>query len=155
MRSAGRGFTLIEILVVTVIIGIGLALVMANLRPDPAQAVRRDVVLLAGQLEQLQERALFSGRAIGITLGAEGLSTWQRDAAGEWVPAAVRTEGRPGPLSLIRFRLGAQVVEQDARLVFLPDGVNPAFEMEVGREDFRYRITGDALGRIQVKDRSP
>jgi general secretion pathway protein H len=150
LRAVQRGFTLVEILVVTVIIGIGLALVVANLQPDDSQAVRRDATLLAGQLEQLQERALFGGRAIGVTLSAEGLSTWQRDAKGEWAAAPVKTSGRPQPLALESFKLGAQTVETDARLVFLPDGVNQPFELVVGRDGHRFRITGDALGRIQV-----
>lgn len=151
MRGLQRGFTLIEILVVTIIIGIGLALVIANLSPDDSQAVRRDASLLAGQLEQLQERALVGGRAIGITFEEQGLNTWQRDANGEWASVVVATTAKPQALALESFKLGAQEVAADARLIFLPDGVNQPFEMIVSRNGFRFRITGDALGRIQVQ----
>lgn len=149
--SPSKGFTLLEILVVTVIIGIGLSLVIANLQPDDAQAVRRDAYKLAGQLEQLQERALFGGQAIGVTFGAEGPQTWMRDAKGEWVVTTIDAKAVAADIPVERFRLGANPVDADARMVFLPDGMNVPFELTVGRNGHRFVISGDPLGRIAVK----
>lgn len=149
--SQNHGFTLLEILVVTVIIGIGLSLVIANLQPDDSQAVRRDAHALAGQLERLQERALYGGQAIGVTFGQDGPQTWMRDANGQWVAATPDAKLRAADIPVEGFKLGATPVEADARMVFLPDGMNLPFELTVTRNGHRFIITGDPLGRIAVK----
>jgi general secretion pathway protein H len=151
MRAGIAGFTLIEVLLVILIIGIGLSLVVANLQPDDAQTVRRDAHALAGQLERLQERALLGGLPIGITFEAEGVQTWQRDAKGEWLAVTVDANIRNTEMALENFKLGAKPVESDARMVFLPDGMNLPFELTVSRNGHRFIITGDPLGRINVK----
>jgi general secretion pathway protein H len=151
LRAGSVGFTLVEILVVMIIIGIGLALVVANLQPDDSQAVRRDAHLLAGQLERLQERAMLGGQAIGVTFGADGLATWQRDAKGEWVAVSVDANIRNTGIALEALKLGAKPAETDARMVFLPDGMNVPFELAVARNGHRFIITGDPMGRISVK----
>ncbi|MBL8516613.1 MAG: GspH/FimT family pseudopilin [Betaproteobacteria bacterium] len=144
------GFTLIELLVVTVIIGIGLALALANLQPDDSQAARRDAHALAGQLERIQERALFGGQAIGVTFGADGPQTWQRDPKGEWVAVTFDANIRKADIAVEALKLGAKVMETDARMVFLPDGMSLPFELTVSRNGHRFLITGDPLGRISV-----
>jgi len=176
VRACSVGFTLIEILVVTAIIGIGLTLVVANLQPDEAQAARRDAGELAGQLEQLQERAVFGGKAVAVSFGAEGLQTWQRTPKGDWAPEATNANivhpslgatdesvpdrlRRPSEVprtSLSRIgiesiKIGADIIENDARLIFLPDGVSLPFELVVARQGHRFLITGNPLGRIEMK----
>lgn len=150
-RHACAAFTLVEILVVTIIIGIGLALVVANLQPDDSQTVRRDAHAFAGQLERLQERALLGGQPIGITFGTAGIETWQRDAKGEWVSVTLDANTRKADVSLESFKLGAKAMDTDARMVFLPDGMNVPFELTVSRNGHRFIITGDPMGRITVK----
>lgn len=154
-RGGSHGFTLIELLVVTVIIGIGLSLALANLQPDDSQSARRDAHTLAGQLERVQERALFGGQAIGVTFGAEGPQTWQRDAKGEWVAVTIDANIRKADIAVESFKLGAKVVENDARMVFLPDGIGPPFELTVSRNGHRFLIIGDPLGRISVNPVQP
>lgn len=149
-RHQSSAFTLIELLVVTVIIGIGLALALANLQPDDSQAARRDAHALAGQLERIQERALFGGQAIGVTFGADGPQTWQRDAKGEWVTVTLDANIRKADIAVEALKLGAKVMETDARMVFLPDGMSLPFELTVSRNGHRFLITGDPLGRISV-----
>lgn len=151
LRAGSVGFTLIELLVVTVIIGIGLALALANLQPDDGQAARRDAHALAGQLERIQERALFGGQAIGVTFGAEGPQTWQRDAKGEWVTVTIDANIRKADIAVEALKLGAKAMDTDARMVFLPDGISLPFELIVSRNGHRFLITGDPLGRISVK----
>lgn len=150
LRTGSVGFTLIELLVVTVIIGIGLALALANLQPDDSQAARRDAHALAGHLERIQERALFGGQAIGVTFGADGPQTWQRDAKGEWIAVTVDANIRKADIAVEALKLGAKVMETDARMVFLPDGMSLPFELIVSRNGHRFLITGDPLGRISV-----
>ncbi|MDU9416851.1 type II secretion system minor pseudopilin GspH [Pseudomonas sp. zfem005] len=67
-----RGFTLIELMVVLVIVGIATAAISLSIRPDPARLLREDAKRLALLLQTAQDEARADGRAIA----------WQADARG-------------------------------------------------------------------------
>ena len=67
-----QGFTLIELMVVLVIIGIASAAVGLSIKPDPLQLLRKDAERLAQLLQVAQAEARADGRPI----------TWRADAKG-------------------------------------------------------------------------
>ncbi|NWN46432.1 type II secretion system minor pseudopilin GspH [Pseudomonas sp. MAFF 301514] len=67
-----RGFTLIELMVVLVIIGIASAAISLNIKPDPLQLLRKDANQVAQRLQVAQAEARADGRPI----------TWQADTKG-------------------------------------------------------------------------
>ena len=67
-----HGFTLIELMVVLVIIGIASAAISLPIKPDPLQLLRKDAERLSQLLQVAQAEARADGRPI----------TWRTDAKG-------------------------------------------------------------------------
>jgi general secretion pathway protein H len=67
-----HGFTLIELMVVLVIIGIASAAISLSIKPDPLHLLRKDAARVAQLLQVAQAEARADGRPI----------TWRADAKG-------------------------------------------------------------------------
>lgn len=67
-----HGFTLIELMVVLVIIGIASAAVSLSIRPDPTHSMRQDTQRLAQVLEAAQSEVHIDGRPILLRADSEG-----------------------------------------------------------------------------------
>jgi general secretion pathway protein H len=147
-----RGFTLIEILIVTIILGIALALTVANLQSDDRQTAQREARALMLTLQSVQDRAILGGRALGVSFSTEGPLIWERSDFGEWKPSPLRDAGAATvPLAIEALKLGATPAEPGARLVFLPEGVGLPFELTVSYRGHPAFIVGDALGNLTLR----
>ncbi|MBC2656175.1 type II secretion system minor pseudopilin GspH [Pseudomonas sp. MSSRFD41] len=69
-----QGFTLIELMVVLVIIGIASAAVGLSIKPDPLQQLRKDAERLAQLLQVAQAEARTDGRPITWRANAKGFA---------------------------------------------------------------------------------
>lgn len=151
-RAWQSGFTLIEIMVVTVILGIALALTVANLQPDDRQAAQREGHALILTLQTLQDRAVLGGRALALSFTDQGATIWERDERGDWQESRQQDEGaRKSVLTVEALKLGATPAEAGARIVFLPEGVGMPFELTVSLRGHPVLISGDALGNMTLK----
>ncbi|AZD02115.1 type II secretion system minor pseudopilin GspH [Pseudomonas chlororaphis] len=72
--SRQQGFTLIELMVVLVIIGIASAAISLSIRPDPLQGLRQDAERLAQLLQVAQAEARVDGRPISWRADAKGFA---------------------------------------------------------------------------------
>src|SRR5438874_1167200 len=84
-RAAPFGFTLIEILVVLVILGIAASLVIVNLGRDDRRDVQREAKRLAGALEHAAAVAQWSSETLGISAEGAVYRFWRRDANDHWI----------------------------------------------------------------------
>nr|WP_313054853.1 GspH/FimT family pseudopilin [Pseudomonas lopnurensis] len=73
------GFTLVELLVVLVIVGIASAAIGLSSRPDPARLLREDAERLALLLEVAQSEAQIDGRQILWLTDSQGYRFMYRD----------------------------------------------------------------------------
>lgn len=86
MRQACRGFTLLELMVVMVLIGILLGMVGLATGSNPARLARQEANALIQLLQTLREQAVLEGREYGLRLEPDSyqvLSLKGRD----WHPA--------------------------------------------------------------------
>ena len=80
----GRGYTLVELLVVAAIVGIVVSAAALAWRNDPAQTLEYEARRLAGSLELAQARARIAGSQIAFSAAPQGYAFWLRDDSGIW-----------------------------------------------------------------------
>jgi general secretion pathway protein H len=79
------GFTLVELLVVMVVMGIVLGLVAVQLMPDNRAVLREEAQRLALLLENAGMEARASGRPLAWSAELKGYRFWNKNDYGEWV----------------------------------------------------------------------
>jgi len=152
---AQRGFTLIEILVVLVIIGIMVGLASVRLMPDDQGTLTNEARRLALLLEQTRDQAVVSGEPIGFSVEDGRYRFWTLDADSEWVPASgddlLRERPLAGGVKLLALQVNQAMLGAGGRLLFLPSGSNAPFTADLALNAAHARIRGDSLGRVKVE----
>lgn len=150
-----RGFTLIEILVVLVIIGIMAGLVGVNMMPDDDRVVRNEAQRLALLLEQTRDQAVASGEPIAFSVESRRYRFWTRDAENQWMPHHGDELLQDRPLAdgvqLAALQVSQTSLAPGERLLFLPAGSNAPFTADLVLNAAHARIRGDSLGRVRVE----
>jgi general secretion pathway protein H len=142
------GFTLIEILVVTVILGIALALAAANLMPDERQAARRETDRVALAFEQARDAAVLGGNATAVSIEGEHVAHWT--LANDVWQADTASGSAVTPTEVAALTVGGTPAAANERIAFLPEGVGVPFEMRLSYHGIASIIRGDALGNVRV-----
>jgi general secretion pathway protein H len=163
------GFTLIEMLVVLVIIGIVVAMIGVNLAPDPRQALQNEAQRIALLLQQARDEAMTSGTRIAFSAEKQEFRFWQKPAStaektGEtakaWEPHADQELYKPrrlaGTIRVEEMRINQQAVDSHVqKIVFTPSGMTLPFRITLSDGPLRIAISGNAIGQIEVdKDSS-
>jgi len=159
-----RGFTLVEIMVVVVIIGIALSIAVSNLFVSSEERVRQEAERTLSLVEKTRDQAVFSGYPIAMRLTSSGIEFLERDpnsvepawrAAGSdslrtraWrdgvrVELSTQAGGGPAP--------SATAGNREQVVTFLPTGVGAPFSLRVFSDDYQRFIDGDALGNVSFR----
>lgn len=154
MRSGG--FTLVEILVVLAVIGITLALASGRLFVTDAERVRLESERLLALLEEVRDRAAFSGHAMALRLTDEGIEFLERDP--HRMEASWRTPEGGAASASWRWREGVRVErlatarESQTMLAFVPSGIAAPFRLRVSLNDQARIVEADALGNLRLAE---
>jgi general secretion pathway protein H len=157
--TSSRGYTLIELLLVIVILGISMGVVVVNLARDDGSRLGEDARQVALLLQHAHQEALLGGRAMAWSASPEGYVFWRRERGRNWVrvegsdPFAARA-WRAGALAS-RVRVAGAPLGPGEPLVFLPSGVNLPYEVELTLREWRVSVAGDAAGRVRVTRANP
>ncbi len=151
-----NGFTLIEILVVLVIMGVLLASVALKVFPDEPQILRQEADRLGLLLEQARDEAFLSGRSIAWSSRDQTYVFWQLNAERQWVPMThnqiLRLRTLPNAVTFSSLKINQVNVALNALLVFSPSGLNTPFVATLELHEHRVLLLGDSVGNIRIKN---
>lgn len=147
-----RGFTLIEVLIVLLILGIALAGVSLSIDGFAARDTRMALERLRFTLEASAERAQLRGQPLAFELLADGYRFSVLDANGKWValdepPVFVE---RVLPASLVWAGLSTEEDPNGTsqRIVFRAEA--PRFQLHLRADDAHVTLNGRATGAVEL-----
>lgn len=149
-----RGFTLIEMLVVLMIIGLFFGLVSAITRPDERAVLRLEADRLSQLLDFAASEARLTGQSIAWTAEDSGYRFWRSDDNAEWLEIrdsdVLRARTLPQGISISRFRVESMRPQGGIRLEFTPYGSSLAFVIGLSSGDESVSVVGSPVGDVHV-----
>jgi general secretion pathway protein H len=156
LHPLSRGFTLVEILIVLVVIGITIALVSVNFRRDAKTELRDVTQHLALLLQAARTEAISTGKSLAWIAGPATYGFYTRDKERHWTVAfndPPLVEGAlPSQISLVDVQISGAKVPIETPVVFSSSGFNAPFQLELGTGDERMLVIGDAGGNIRPSE---
>jgi general secretion pathway protein H len=154
ISGPSRGFTLIEMLVVLMIMGLFVGLVSAITRPDDRAVLRLEAERLSQLLDFAATEARLTGKSIAWTADESGYRFWRAGDDATWSEIRdselLRARTLPQGVTVSGFRVENMRPQGPMRLEFSPQGSSLAFSigMSIGAE--RYAVTGSPVGDVRV-----
>jgi general secretion pathway protein H len=152
MKSSG--FTLLELLVVLVIVGITMGMISFNVVPDAKQALHNDAQRIALLLQLARDEAIVRNRPIVFEGDAESYHFLVRDG-NTWTPLDQDDMLRKRSFNNSPVKLSIQPApagQTDTfRITFGREPVDRAFVMTLATGDARATIRADGIGHFVVE----
>ena len=160
MRAAG--FTLAEILVVILVIGLAAGMAYARFDSDPRQIIEREGLRLAAAIEHAASLAQWRNQTLGVSAGGAGYRFWRREHTAEgdrWVPLSdddvLAVRSLPDGVTVAAIQYAGQTVAPDSILPLTASGRNEPYAMEIASSDWRALVIADPLNRVLLSGTSP
>jgi general secretion pathway protein H len=149
-----RGFTLIEMLVVLLIMGLFVGLVSSVAQPDDRALVRVEAERLAQLLDLAATKSRLTGRSIAWTADARGYRFWAFSEDTYWMEIldddALRARALPQDMAISALRIENMRPAGQLRLEFTPYRQTAAFSVDLSLGDARETVAGSPVGEIRV-----
>ena len=150
----GRGFTLIEMLVVLMIMGLLIGLVSTITRPDDRAVLQLEAERLAQLVDFAATEAQLTGKSIAWTADESGYRFWRSGEDAGWSEIQdselLRARTLPQGMAVSGFRVENMRPQGAMRLEFTPQGSPLAFAIGMSFGAERYAITGSPIGDVRV-----
>ena len=150
----GRGFTLIEMLVVLMIMGLFVGLVSTITRPDDRAVLRLETERLSQLLDFAATEARLTGRSIAWTADESGYRFWRAGDDAGWSEIRdselLRARTLPQGMAVSGFRVENMRPQGAMRLEFAPQGSSLAFTIGLSLGAEHYAVTGSPVGELRV-----
>lgn len=147
------GFTLIEILVVIVVLGIAAAAASIAFSNDDAGAATREARRFAGAIEHAAARAQVRAETLGVSAEGAGWRFWRRDPErGTWQPLAdddvLAPRALPASMQLRATRFAGAPVPAESILPLRPSGRNDPLAFALAASTVTIEVAADPLNRV-------
>jgi general secretion pathway protein H len=154
ISGPSRGFTLIEMLVVLMIMGLFVGLVSAITRPDDRAILRLEAERLSQLLDYAAMEARLTGMSIAWTADESGYRFWRSADGATWSEIrdsdVLRARTLPQGVTVSAFRVENMRPQSPIRLEFTPQGSSLAFTVGISIGAERYTITGSPVGEVRI-----
>jgi general secretion pathway protein H len=155
-RSRRRGFTLIEVLVVIVILGLLAAAVSIKLAPDARQSLREEAVRLAAVLTHARDEAITTGAALAWQRTDTGYRFVQRAPDRSWVAITddpgLRPRSLPGGVRFTAIELAAGQPGAEPFILLSATGTHDPFRITLALGEHATRVSSDGVHAPVVED---
>jgi general secretion pathway protein H len=149
-----RGFTLLELMVVLVIVGIMLGVVSYNAMPNEQQVLQNEAQRIALLLQSARDEAIVRNRPIAFEADSNGYRFWIRDDK-SW--KAIEQDdifrAREFPRTPVELSIDPPMTEDSKalRIVFGREPVDKPFVLTMSTGDARVSIRADGIGHFTVE----
>jgi len=156
--GSARGFTLIEVLVVLMIMGLFVGLVSAIVRPDDRGLLRVEAERLAQLLDLAGAESRLAGKSIAWTAEGPGYRFWRMtgdsEASADWSEIRdsdlLRARALPPGITISGLEVENMRADGPMRLEFAPYGEVLSFTIEMSLGEARYAVAASPVGELRV-----
>lgn len=149
-----RGFTLIEMLVVLLIMGLFVGLVSTIAQPDDRALLRVEAERLAQLLDLAATKSRLTGKPIAWTADGPGYRFWQFSEDTQWSEIrdddALRARALPQRMTISGLRVESMRSPEHMRLEFNPYSPALSFTIEMSLGAARYAVVASPIGEVRV-----
>ncbi|HEX7813051.1 MAG TPA: GspH/FimT family pseudopilin [Burkholderiales bacterium] len=150
----GRGFTLIEMLVVLLIMGLLVGMVSTITQPDDRALLRVEAERLARLLDLASLQSRLTGRSIAWTADGPGYRFWQFNDDTYWAEIrdddTLRARTLPQGMVIAGMRLENLRPAKNLRLEFNPYGAASSFRIDMALGTALSTVAGSPIGEVRV-----
>jgi general secretion pathway protein H len=154
LSGPSRGFTLIEMLVVLMIMGLFVGLVSTITQPGDRATLQLEADRLSQLLDFAATEARLTGKSIAWTADESGYRFWRSADDGTWSEIRdselLRARTLPQGVAVSGFSVENMRPQGAMRLEFTPQGSSLAFTIGMSLGTERYAVTGSPVGDVRV-----
>ncbi len=154
-----KGFTLIEVAVVMLVIVIVLGIVSVNLNPDRETPVRDEARRMVLLLQTARQEAILQGRILAIAIERQGYYFLMLNDKNEFKPMAedeiLRARSLPSGIVISTVDIEGLPENEKPRLILLPTGELPPFTVIFSQGEIRWQVEGTLTGEISAQTALP
>lgn len=153
-KTLPRGFTLIEIMIVLVIIAIMAGVVVLNVNSSNYSGFMAEGLKISSTLEVIADEAVYTNSVIVCDVTDTGF-VCQSYKNGEWRDLNMRSLvswGWPRSIQVKAIYVNGRPIKDDEKLRFLPSGEIQAMSLQISDGVHNAWIDGDMDGNFQVNN---
>ena len=136
-----KGFTLLEVMLVVLIIGIITSLAVYSLSPmGPSRQAKSEAQGLMAALDYAQQQAILSHQPYGLKIKPKGYEFVAYQGSGQWVPTKNLGLGQRNTLSQIKLMMPTARLDNGPSIVLLPSKEPQIYTIEVNLEGYGWQL---------------
>ena len=153
-RAPQRGFTLLELLVVLVIVGIMLGFVTLNAMPSQRQALQNEAQRIALLLQLARDEAIVRNRPVAFEVDQYRYRFWIRNENNVWqlIEKDDMLREREFKRAPVNLAIDPPMMDQNnmLRIVFGREPVDKPFVLSLSLGESSVAISADGIGNFTV-----